>query len=154
MTLIFGLIVTALVLVFFEVILPGGILGLMAAACIVAAAWLGFSDFGIVGGASVFIGSIVAIIALIFAEFKLMAKTSLGKGFFLDASVSGHSNEPQGEESLVGKEAQALTRLNPSGKVAIDGRSYEVHSQDGYIESGETVVVAKRDNFKLIIRKI
>ena len=65
MTLILGLIAAALILVFFEVILPGGILGLMAAACIVAATWLGFSEFGIVGGASVFIGSLVAIVVFV-----------------------------------------------------------------------------------------
>lgn len=153
MSLILGLVLTALVLIFFEVILPGGILGLAAGACILAATWLGFSEYGLVGGAGVFIGSLVAIGILIFVEFKILAKTSLGKGFFLNTSVSGHSNEPQGEESIVGKEGEALTRLNPSGKVAIEGRSYEAHSQDGYIESGEAVTVTKRDNFKLIIRK-
>lgn len=153
MMLIIGLVLTALILIFFEVILPGGILGIAAAACILAATWLGFADYGLLGGASVFILSISTALVLIFAEFKLMAKTSLGKGFFLSSSVSGHSNETVGEASVVGKEAKALTRLNPSGKVAIDGRAYDAHSQDGYIESGETVLVADRDNFKLIISK-
>jgi len=83
----------------------------------------------------------------------LMASSKWGKGFFLGTSVSGHSNIAQGEDSFIGMEATALTRLNPSGKIAIDGRSYEAYSQDGYIDSGETVVVTKRENFKLIIKK-
>lgn len=153
MMLILGLILAALVLIFFEVILPGGILGLLAVLLIVAATWIGFADYGAYGGAMTFIGTVLAVGLLVFIEFKLLANTSLGKGFFLRSSVSGHSNMAQGEETIVGKEAITITRLNPSGKVAIDGRSYEGYSQDGYIDSGESVIVAKRDNFKLIIKK-
>ena len=153
MTLILGLILAALVLIFFEVILPGGILGLLALACIVGATWVGFAQYGAVGGGATFLGSLLSVGLLVFIEFKLMANSKWGKGFFLGSSVTGHSNVAQGEESIVGREATAVTRLNPSGKVAIDGRSYEAYSQDGYIDSGETVVVAKRDNFKLIIKK-
>ena len=153
MTLISALILAALVLVFFEVILPGGILGLLALLCVIGATWIGAANFGALGGALTFLISLAAVVLLVWVEFKLMAGSRWGKGFFLDSSVTGHSNVAQGEESIIGQEATALTRLNPSGKVAIDGRSYEAYSQDGYIDSGETVVVAKRDNFKLIIKK-
>ena len=124
MTLILGLILAALVLVFFEVILPGGILGLLAVACIVAATWLGFADYGAAGGALTFGGSIITVGLLVFIEFKLMANSKWGKGFFLRTSVSGHSNIPQGEDSLIGQEAKSITRLNPSGKIAIGGQTY------------------------------
>lgn len=153
MMLIVGLILAALVLVFFEVILPGGVLGLLALGCLVGATWVGFVEFGALGGAVTFLSALLAVGLLILVEFKLMAKSKWGKGFFLGTAVEGHSNVPQGEDSIVGMEGQAITRLNPSGKIAIDGRSYEAYSQDGYIDSGETVVVTKRDNFKLIIKK-
>lgn len=153
MITIFGLILAALVLVFFEVILPGGILGLAALACVLAATLLGFNEYGAVGGIGVFIGSLVAVTILVFVEFKLMANSRFGKGFYLKNAVSGHSNQAQAEDSIRGKEGIALTRLNPSGKVAIDERSYEAYSQDGYIESGEPVTVVSQDNFKLIIKK-
>lgn len=154
MILILGLIVAALVLVFFEVILPGGLLGLLALACVVVATWLGFAGYGAVGGISTFVGSLIAVAVLVFIEFKLMANSRFGKGFFLKNTVSGHSNEVQGEADTIGKEGTTLTRLNPSGKVAIDGHSYEAYSQDGYIESGEPVAVVSQDNFKLIIKKL
>ncbi|MGB0743498.1 MAG: NfeD family protein [Opitutales bacterium] len=153
MTLILGLIFAALVLVFFEVILPGGILGLFALGCIVAATWLGFVEFGAFGGLATFFGSILAIGVLVLLEFKLLANSRFGKGFFLKDAVSGHSNQAQAEDNIAGKVGVALTRLNPSGKVAIDDRSYEAYSQDGYIESGVPVTVVSQDNFKLIIKK-
>ena len=153
MITILGLVLAALVLVFFEVILPGGLLGLLALGCVVGAALLGFNEYGAVGGVSTFVGALIAVAVLVFVEFKLMANSRFGKGFFLKNAVSGRSNKAQADDSIAGKEGVALTRLNPSGKVAIDERSYEAYSQDGYIESGEPVTVVSQDNFKLIIKK-
>ena len=154
MTVIIALILAALVLVFFEVLVPGGILGILGLLCIVGATWVGAANYGALGGALTFVAAVAAVVFLIFIEFKLMKNTSFGNRFLLGSTVTGHSNMAQGEESIIGREATTITRMNPSGKVAIDGRSYEAHSQDGYIDSGETVVVAKRDNFKLIIKKL
>ena len=72
------LILVTLVLVFFEVLLPGGILGVLAAVSLLIATWLGFSDYGFIGGASVFLGSLIMVALLLFVEFKLLAKTSYG----------------------------------------------------------------------------
>ena len=154
MTLILGLVLAALVMVFFEVILPGGLLGLLAIGCICVATWLGFLEYGLLGGGSVFIGSILASAVLIFFEFKLLAKTRFGQGFFLKASVAGHSAKPRESDPIVGKAGTTLTRLNPTGKIAIEGRSYEARSQDGYLESGQDVTVVSQDNFELTIRKL
>ena len=134
-------------------ILPGGLLGLLALGCVVLATLLGFNEYGAAGGIGVFVGSLVTVTVLVFVEFKLMANSRFGKGFYLKNAVSGHSNQPQAEDSIIGKVGVALTRLNPSGKVAIDERSYEAYSQDGYIESGKSVTVVSQDNFKLIIKK-
>lgn len=154
MSTIVGLIIAALVMVFFEVILPGGILGLVAAVCVILATWITGAQFGAGAAVITFIGSLAAIALLVFIEFKVLARTSLGSAFFLKSSISGHSNQAPAEEDIVGKEAVALTRLNPSGKVAIDGQSYEAYSQDGYIEAKVPVRITGRDNFKLIIKKL
>jgi membrane-bound serine protease (ClpP class) len=154
MSTIIGFIAAALVLVFFEVILPGGILGILAALCVLVASWLGYAEYGVVGGAGVFLGSICAIALLVYLEFKVIARTKLGSGFFLKTSVTGHSNVSKAEETIIGKEGTALTRLNPSGKVAIEGQSYDAYSQDGYIEANHAVTVVAKDNFKLIIKKL
>lgn len=154
MSTVIGLVVAALILVFFEVILPGGILGLVAAGCIILATWIAGAQSSVGAAMLTFAGSCVAIALLVFIEFKILARTSLGSAFFLKSSVSGHSNEAPAEEDVIGREAVALTRLNPSGKVAIDGQSYEACSRDGYIDAKEPVRIAGRDNFKLIIEKL
>ncbi|WP_269523922.1 NfeD family protein [Coraliomargarita parva] len=154
MSLIIGLILAALVLVFFEVLLPGGILGLIAAVCVIAATVYAGLDYGLVPAVLVFVGSIFACLVLTVIEFKIFAKTRYGQKFFLKSAVTGHSNVEQSDDSIVGKSGETVTRLNPSGKVAIGGRHYEAYSEDGYIEAGTTVKVVAKDNFKLIIKPL
>lgn len=154
MSTIIGLVVAALVLVFFEVILPGGILGLVAAGCVVLGIWIAGVQYGALAAGLTFVGSLLAVALLVFIEFKVLARTSIGAAFLLRSTVSGHSNEAPAEDTIVGREAITMTRLNPSGKVAIDGQSYEAYSRDGYIEADQPVRIAGRDNFKLIIEKL
>jgi len=154
MSTIIGLLVAAFILVFFEVILPGGILGIIAALCVILASWFAGAEFGAGIGFLTFAGSAAAIAILAFVEFKLLARTSLGRAFFLKSSVTGHSNIAPAEASIIGKKGIALTRLNPTGKVVIDGQTYEAHSQDGYIEADQPVLVVAQDNFNLIIKKL
>jgi membrane-bound serine protease (ClpP class) len=154
MSTIIGLLVAAFILVFFEVILPGGILGIIAALCVILASWIAGDQYGAGIGILTFVGSAAAIAILAFVEFKLLARTSLGRAFFLKSSVTGHSNIAPAEASIIGKKGSALTRLNPSGKVAIDGQTYEAHSQDGYIDADQAILVVAQDNFKLTIKKL
>ena len=146
-------IVATLVLAFLELLLPGGVLGVLAAISLLIATWFGFDSYGFFGGLVVFFGTLVALVLLSFIEFKLMVKTPYGKKFLLDTAIEGRSNKAQAEDLIIGKEGIALTRLNPSGKVSINGKNYEAHSQDGYVENGEKIVVVTQDNFKLIIKK-
>ncbi len=152
MSMIFILILVALVLVAFEVVLPGGVLGVIAALCVIAATILTHIDYGIWVAVAVFVGSGLLILALIVIEFKLLKNTSLGNAFFLKESVTGHTG-PTTEVSLIGKEGVTLIRLNPGGRVTIEGKTYEASSQDGYIDAKQAITVVAQNNFKLTVRK-
>lgn len=154
MSPIIALIVAAVVLAFFEVILPGGVLGIIALLCVLLATWISATQFGVGAAAFTFLSAAIAIALLVFVELKLLARTSLGRDFFLKTKVTGHSNDALGRADIVGKEGIALTRLNPSGMVKIDGQSYQAHSLDGYIDEGYPIRVSSQDNFKLIIHKL
>ena len=154
MSAVISLIVAAIILAFFEVILPGGILGAIAALCVLLATWITAVQFGISSAALTFLGASLIISLLLFVEFKLLARTSLGRGFFLKKKVIGRLNEAPWSADIVGKEGIALTRLNPTGMVRVDGQSYQAQSSYGYIEAGHSIRVSSQDNFKLIIQKL
>lgn len=153
MSWIIGLLLAASVLLFLEVLLPGGILGLLAAGCVIAATVLTGLEYDWVTAALVFMASILVGLVLVVVEFRLFAKTRFGKRFFLTRTVEGRSCTAQSKEDLVGKSGLTLTRLNPLGRVEIEGHTYEAQARDGYLEAGVAITVHSQDNFKLIIEQ-
>jgi len=58
-----------------------------------------------------------------------------------------------GYEELVGMEGEAITELNPRGRVFIHGEYWEAESTSGEIKSGEKVMVESVEKFLLKVRK-
>lgn len=153
MSWIIGFLVVASVLIFLEVLLPGGILGLLAAVCLIGATVQTGLVYDWTTASLVFMGSILAALLLVVVEFKIFAKTRFGKRFFLSRVVEGRTTRAFTAEDMRGKEGLALTRLNPSGRVEIEGHTYEAQTRDGYLEAGTAITVISQDNFKLIIKQ-
>lgn len=152
--LIIGLIVATLVLAALEVLLPGGVLGVVGLICLLAATYLSFEAYGAFVATLVFLGTGLAALVLAVFQFRYLIRTPLGQKLFLRKTVEGHCSEEATTEDILGKTGQALTRLNPTGMVLIDDQQFEAHSEDGFIEQNQTVRVVARDNFKLIIQKL
>jgi len=57
-----------------------------------------------------------------------------------------------GIEEMNGMEAEALTDLNPSGKVFVHGEYWNAESTEGEIKSGEIVEVVGMKKFKLLVK--
>lgn len=69
-------------------------------------------------------------------------------------AAEGYTVLPQEDSSLIGCRGETLTILRPSGKVLINGKSYDSMSRFGYIEPGTPVEVADIENATLIVNKI
>ncbi|KXU37837.1 hypothetical protein AXK12_01390 [Cephaloticoccus capnophilus] len=137
-------------LIGFEVVVPGGILGTIGGVALLCAVGLSFHDYGVNGGALAFVAALVLVVAVLFIEFKILPKTALGRSLFLEGSVSGTATaEPQ--QSLVGARGEAITTLAPSGYVLIDGRQHEAFSRSGFISAGKPVKVVAAESFRLIV---
>lgn len=152
MTLVILLFALAIVMFAVEVIIPGGILGTIGGLMMFAACVLSFMRFGPVGGAiSVGVALILTGVVL-YIEFRWLPQTSLGKRAFLNNEVTGVS-AAFGDEArdLIGKSAEAITMLSPSGYVLIDGIRYEAFCQSGQVPAGTMLEVTSTDNFRLIV---
>lgn len=152
MTLIILLFAVGIVLLVVEVIVPGGILGtagglLMFGGCIAA-----FMRYGTGGGMlAVTVAAVLTILAF-YIEFRVLPKTSVGRRAFLTSEIKSVS-AAFGEESkdLIGKSAEALTMLSPSGYILVDGKRYEAFCQTGQVPAGTALEVTGADNFRLIV---
>ncbi|RPG86369.1 MAG: hypothetical protein CBC33_002510 [Coraliomargarita sp. TMED73] len=152
MSLLVLLCLAVLLLTAFEVFLTGGILGVGAVFCLLAATYVCFSDYGFLPAVLLFFGTASASLVLAIIQFRWWIKSPVGRGLFLREVVGGDAPVKE-KDDMIGFTGEALTRLNPSGKVVINGSPYEAYSEDGYIEAHESVRVVGRDAFKLIIQK-
>lgn len=138
----------------FEVIMPGAVLGILGAVAMLAGVGLSFSQFGLGGGAIAVLGAGAVLGLALYVEFVWIPKTRLGQRLFVHAKVDSTSQPPVADAgSIIGKSAEALTTLAPSGYVAIEGRRYEAFCQSGHVPKGARLQVAGIDNFRLIVTK-
>jgi membrane-bound serine protease (ClpP class) len=153
MSWVIGLILLAAVLLSFEIIIPGAVMGLLGLFAYFAACLSAGVQFGYVMGVLTFIVGGIFLGGLLYIEFKWIPHTSLGGQLFLNKKVLGKSNAGFPDE-VIGKTVEALTPLRPTGLILLDGERYEALSKDGYIKSGEELKVIAKDNFRVVVTKI
>ena len=153
MSLLVGLIITAFVLFFFEIFVPGGVLAVLGGIMLLAASAVAYTEFGAIWAITVFSCGLVGALVMFFLEIRLISHTRFGRQLSLQSSISAKLN-PKADENLIGKEGVTLTILAPSGKVEIEGKSYTASAQDGYLQKGVSIRVLRTETFKLIVEKI
>lgn len=153
MTAILILSVLGIAIILAELVLPGGILGIIGALCLITAVILTFFEYGVTAGT-------VAVV-LLFAFFlltlgwwmKAFHRLPLTRKMILE-SESGKPEEEAKESPLVGKKGMTLTDLFPSGHALIDGKKHDVMAEAESIpKESEIEVVAERGP-SLIVRKL
>lgn len=157
MTIIIGLIVGAVILALGELVLPGGILGIFAFICICAATWFALEDYGLIAALGVFSGSTVLIISALFGSIKFLQKMGWSGGIFLNSRVEGHTTGPNRDapkQELVGKHAEALTALAPTGMISVDGTRYEAYSQSGFLDKGTPCEITGVETYRVIVKSL
>ena len=141
MTLIVVLIVVAFVLIAAEVFMPGGILGIFAIVFLLGATVIAYQEMGAPGAILTGTASILGGILVFIATLQLLSRTKLGKGFRLDAKVSGKAVGNNLSSDLIGRVGSTVTKLVPNGLIAVDGNQYPAHSEDGYADLDTPVII-------------
>ena len=133
--------------------MPGGILGVMGGLALLGGVVMAFVDLGAGAGWIALAAALATVGLLLYVELGVLPKTRLGRRLFLDAAVSGTSQAAPAQPEVIGKAAEALTTLAPSGYVIVDGRRYEAFCQSGLVPKGTELRVVALDNFRLIVTK-
>ena len=154
MNAIILLFLAGVVLLVFEVITPGAVLGILGGLAMLGGCAVAFHLYGVTGG-SIAAAVGLGILALaLYVEFVLLPKTKVGRKMFLHRTVEAISQPPiAAPETVVGKDCESLTMLAPSGYVLLEGRRYEAFSQSGLVPKGVSLRVTGVDNFRLIVNK-
>jgi membrane-bound ClpP family serine protease len=152
--IIVALFVLGLLLISVELLVPGGILGILGGLAVIASWTLAFIFFGVDGGLLAVLGGIVVLGLSLTVEIKLLPRTKIGRKFFLDRAIQNTSQKPLATAEIIGRECEALTTLSPTGLVVIENQKYEAFSISGFVESGTRMQVVDFDNFRVRVRKL
>lgn len=155
MNTIILLFLLGIVLLAGEVFVPGAVLGIMGGLAMLGGCIVAFTVYGATGGTLATVIALAILGLALYVELVLLPKTRIGKKMLVESTVAGTSQPPlAAADTVMGKEAIALTPLAPSGYVEIAGRRYEAFSRSGQVGKGETLRVVALDNFRLIVTKI
>lgn len=154
MSAIVLLFLLGIVLLGFEVITPGGILGVLGGLAMLGGCALAFDAFGGTGGTVATLVALALLGLALYVEFGLLPRTRWGRRFFLQQAVDATSQPAVATADVVGKICEAETTLAPSGYVSLDGRRYEAFSRSGHAGKGARLQVVAVDNFRLIVTKL
>ena len=152
MNLIVLLFVLGLVFLFLEVITPGPVFGILGGLTLMGGIAVAATQYGGSAGLMTAFIAIVAVCATLYAELVWLPKTRFAQKFSVK-STSGATIRQQDVEAgaVIGKTAEAVTTLAPSGYVLVDGHRYEAFCQSGHAERGAKLRVTGLDNFRLIV---
>ena len=154
MTAIITLVAVALLLFFFEIFVPGGILGVLGLIVTIAACTLAYQEYELFGALLTFLIIMVGAVVIFLIMMKVLPKSRFTRGLFLSARHTATSNVPLADEGIVGQKGEALTEMAPSGMILVNGRKLEAASQSGLLEKGTPIEVVAQDSFRLLVRKV
>lgn len=144
-----------LLLVLAEVLVPSmGVLGTLAAACIVGAqvfAWRVSSETGV----TFLVVSGILVPAVVMGGLKVLPNTPLGRhlvaqGFTFE---DGRAIDAR-DGGLLGVEGVVEAALRPAGVARLDGRRVDVVSRGEMIESGAQVRVVELTGNRVVVSRV
>ncbi|MBA7510176.1 hypothetical protein ES705_02151 [subsurface metagenome] len=154
MNLSLSLYLAGLVLICFEVFVPGGILGTIGFFLIVGSIWIAFVRLGSVGGSYFLVGGLVLAMVCVYLVMKFGTKTRLSRKLFLQSTEKGFRSTSKNLEDLKDKTGISLTTLRPSGKALIDGGKVNVVSEGVFLPKSCKIKVVMVEGNRVVVRRI
>jgi len=151
MTAVIILILLGILLFLIEfLIIPGttvaGIGGLILMA---GGIYLAFENFGPQTGFLVLIATLIVSVVILFIALR----SNTWKRIMLNTNVEGNVNEGPDEGKInPGDVGITMTRMNPMGKVKVNGIVLEGKSESGYIDPHKEVIIKKMIGFQVIVK--
>ena len=145
-----GLLALGFILLFLEIFVPGGVLGILGGLLMIYACYLAFGLSSAWGGAAVALSVVVAALAI-----RLVVRSRIGKKLVLDdAGARDWKAAEAGLEDLLGAEGQTLTQLRPAGQAEIGDQRVDVVADDELIPAGVRVQVVEVEGNRVVVEAV
>lgn len=149
----FTLLACGLFLIGIEIVVPGGILGILGAAALVGAAAIGFNIFPMwAGWLSLFFILGLAGLA-VFIWMKYLPNSPVGKALSLSEGIRNKDHDNSTWEP--GMRGKTLCELRPAGKALIDGQRADVIADNGtWLAKDASVEIARISGNRIYVKEV
>ncbi|MGC7873862.1 NfeD family protein [Desulfosporosinus sp. SYSU MS00001] len=149
------LFILGIVLIFLEIFVPGGILGLFGIIALITGIVLSVDSLleGIVY-VSLLLITLAVLIAL---SFRFSQTRRFWERFALktrQTKQEGYVAPKVHYETFLGKQGIALSQLRPAGTADFNGERLDVVTEGGFIANGSKIVVIEVEGTRVIVRQI
>jgi membrane-bound ClpP family serine protease len=151
--IIFFILLGILLFVVEFMLIPGiTIAGIGGAIFVIGGIILSFVDHGTAAGFGVLIGTTIVLAIVV----TMMLRAGTWKKLMLSTAIDSKVDTVHKEEGRVnaGDTGEAITRLNPMGKVMVNGEFYEAKALDILIDQRTRIEVVEVESNKLIVKPI
>jgi len=155
MTILFSLLLAGYLLLLAEFVVPGGILGVLGAICLVIAGIMGFYHFETSTAVLLLLGEMFSGVLLTIIWFRYFFDSPMGSTLVHQSSLASTTSDTTDTLSeLIETTGTTLTPLRPSGAASIQGKRYDVLTEGNMVESGREVRVVKIDGSHIVVREL
>lgn len=152
MTTILLLSVIGILAVLAELVLPGGILGVVGAICLLGAVVTTFITYGATAG-TIALAAVVAIgLVTLRIWMRFFHQLPFTKQLVLNETVGIDAQVPA-RAALIGRTGISLTELMPSGHAEIGGEKFDVIAEGAAIRRGATIIVVETRGPSVMVRE-
>lgn len=139
-------------LVGLEAIVPGGILGIAGWLAIGVSAWFCFSQYGTIVGTVYLVATTLGAALVWYLAFRFL----LPKMALTPFEPQEGGREEAQRDARIGREAEVLEDLDPTGFVRLDGRRAAARAESSHEEigPGQTVRIVDIDSTYLVCRRL
>jgi membrane-bound serine protease (ClpP class) len=153
MTLILILSVVGIAAVLAELVLPGGILGVIGALCLVGAVIATYAAYGATAGTIALAILVVVGLIVLYLWMRLFHRLPFMKQLILNDAV-GIDAGMQEKQGMTGRIGTVLTDLMPSGRGEFDGEKIDIVTEGPAIRRGARVEIVETRGPSIIVREI
>ena len=148
---IIALIVAGFLLIFFEIFLPGGILGIFGGLIVAGAIVCGFAFKGPAWGTISLLISCVAGMIGFWLWIKFFPKSIVGKKLILQKDARDWHGADEEQKELLGKQGTARSTLRPAGTADIDGKRIDVVTRGEMIDAKTPIKVIEVEGNRVVV---
>lgn len=154
--LVLLLFLAGLALLFCELFIPGGVLGIAGLICIGGSIFVAFRDYPDAGMA-VLAGELLALAVAVVLGLRIFPHTPIARRLTLTRKFDadkGFTSASVELDAYSGKEGVAVTVLRPAGIALIDGKRVNVVTDGEFIEKNAPVKVVEVEGGRIVVRPL